>query len=426
MTTYQLPAADLERLRTLAARQAELARLPVMAERRRLWQGVNDGVPGTRPPFAIESWTMDRDFLPDALLHCTSDYGRNLEKTFLRHIRHHEIYGDDHVCPDTLDMRWHVWVNEFGIEIKTDRVKDADGVETGYHFQHPIQDLAADGYGMIQPSTFGVDREGTMAEKAFLEERFGDLLPVAIRSGTYGNNYLTQRLMRLMAMETFFMAMYDCPEVLSGLLGLLRDNARRMALWAEQEGLLELNSGNQCTCGTCFNFTAQLPRGAVTPGRVKLKDMWAGMDSQETVGVSPDLFHELIYPHYRDLAELYGLVYWGCCEPVDPIWDKSISHLPNLRAVSISRWADQTKMAENLDGRGVVFSRKPNPNLLGVGVNLDEDAWRAEIRGTLEAIRGRQVPLQFVVRDVYTLNGNLAKTRRAVEIAREEINRYYA
>jgi len=424
MNTYVLPQDERDFLRELAQRQAEIAALPVMAERSQLWTSMNDAVPRARPPFAIETWTFARDFMPATIFRCKSDLGRQLENGFLYHIRHHEILNDDHVCPNTLDMGWHVWQNEFGIEIKTEYVNDSEGVETGYHFDCPIKDLN-DGFDMVKPATFGVDREATMAYKAFLEETFGDILPVAIRSGTYGNNSITQRLMRLMSMETFFMAMYDCPDKLHDLLAMLRDNAIRMSLWAEAEGLLVLNNGNQCTCGTCFNFTTLLPKGESTPGQVRLADMWAVMDSQETVGVSPELFHEQIFPHYAKLAELFGLVYWGCCEPADPLWEKSISKLPNLKAVSISRWADQNYMAEALEGKGIVFSRKPDPNLLGVHPELDEDAWAAEIRSTLDAVAGKDVPLEFVVRDVYSMHGNLNKARRAVEIARSEIDKVY-
>jgi hypothetical protein len=209
-------------------------------------------------------------------------------------------------------------------------------------------------------------------------------------------------------------------------MALLRDNASRMARWAEQEGLLVLNNGNQCTCGTCFNFTTLLPKAPVAPGQVKLSDMWGSMDSQETVGVSPDLFHEFCFPYYRDLAAMFGFVYWGCCEPADPIWETSLSKLPNLKAVSISRWADQRYMTEALAGKDIVFSRKPNPNLLGVDVQLNEAAWTNEIRETLEITAGKNVPVEFVVRDVYSMHGNLDKARRAVELARREIDRFYS
>ncbi len=422
--SYTLAKDELLYLRQLARRQAEIAALPIMERRRRMWTDMNDGQPGARPPFVIETWTFDRHFMPQDIYQCRSAYGRRMENLFLRHIRHHELLDDDHVCPDTLDMGWHFWRNDFGINIPTEYAKDAEGVVTGYHFDCPIKDLR-DGFDMLKPATFGVNRETTLAEKTFLEENFGDILPVAIRSGTYGNNGLTGALIGLMGMETFFMAMYDCPDKLHALMALLRDNSIRASRWAEKEGLLVLNNGNQCTCGTCFNFTTLLPKQPVEPGQVKLSDMWGVMDSQETVGVSPELFHEFCFPYYRDLATMFGLVYWGCCEPVDPIWETSLSKLPNLKAVSISRWANQRFMAEALDGKGIVFSRKPNPNLLGVGARLDEDAWAAEIRETLAITAGKNIPLEFVVRDVYSVHGDLGKPHRAAEIARREIDRYF-
>ncbi|MDD5350743.1 MAG: hypothetical protein PHQ12_11080 [Chthoniobacteraceae bacterium] len=420
--TYSLPPAERARLRELAQRQAEIAALPIMRQRKEMWTAMNDARPGARPPFVIETWTFDRDFMPAEIFQCQTDYGRRLENEFLRAIRHHEILNDDHVCPETLDMCWHVCVDEFGVEIKTESVRDAQGINTGYHFDCPIKDLN-DGFDMVKPSAFEVDREGTAEEKRFLEETFGDILPVVIRSGTFGNNNLTQRLMRLMSMETFYMAMYDCPDKLHALMGLLRDNSLRMSRWAEAEGLLVANNGNQTTCGSCFNFTTLLP--SPEPGRVKLSEMWGVMDSQESVGVSPELFHEFVFPYYKDLAELFGLVYWGCCEPADPIWDLSLSQLPHLKAVSISRWANQAKMAEVLAGKGIVYSRKPNPNLLGVDVELNEEAWAAEIRNTLEVTAGKDIPVELVVRDVYTMHGNLGKPRRAVEIAQREIDRFF-
>ena len=37
----------------------------------------------------------------------------------------------------------------------------------------------------------------------------------------------------------------------------------------------------------------------------------------------------------------------------------------------------------------------------------------------------RGVQMEFIVRDVYTVHGDLGNARRAVEIARREIDRYY-
>lgn len=423
MTRYELSVEDRQRLRSLAKRQAEIAALPIMEGRQKMWTQMNDAVPGARPPFAIETWTFDRDFMPSSIFHCASEYGRSIEGRLLRNIRQFEIIGDDHVCPSTFDIGWHVWCDEFGIEIPTHYEKDSDGIVTGYHFDCPITDLS-DGFDIVRPSTFGVDREGTIQEKEFLQDLFGDILPINIKSGTYGATCLTQRLVRLMSMETFFLAMYDCPEILHQLMAYLRDNAMSMCRWAEAEGLLVLNNGNQSTCGTCFNFTTLLPKQPCE-GQVRLADMWGVMDSQETVGISPDLFHEFCYPYYADLASLFGLVYWGCCEPADPLWEKSLRHLPNLKAISISRWANEEYMTQALAGTGIVYSRKPNPNLLGVDRELNEEAWTAELRKTLELTTKHAVSSEFIVRDVYTLHGNLHKAKRATELAKQVIDEYY-
>ncbi|MCL1857081.1 MAG: hypothetical protein FWF84_05535 [Kiritimatiellaeota bacterium] len=419
-----LPKEEREYLRGLAKWQMEIAQLPVMAERRKRWLDMNDGVPGAPPPFAIETWTFDRDFMPESIFRIKSGPGRGLEAGFLRNIRQHELMGDDHVCPDTLDVGWHIARNEFGIDIKTEYVKDAEGFTLGYHFDCPLKDLA-NGFDQVKPMTFSVNRESTFEHKAFLEEHFGDIMPVVIRGHAIWG-CPTQRLMRLMTMETFFMEMYDHPETLHRLMALLTANVTREARWAEDEGLLVLNNENQNTCGTCFNFTTRLPTRTIPPGgKVLLKDLWGYMDSQETVGLSPEMFNEFCFPYYKEISELSGRNYWGCCEPADPLWESSLSKLSNIGAVSISRWANQAFMAEALHGTGIVFSRKPDPNLLSVHHDLDEDAWRNSIRETLELVSRHGVPAEFVVRDAYSLKGNLGKLRRATDIAREEIRKVY-
>jgi hypothetical protein len=80
-------------------------------------------------------------------------------------------------------------------------------------------------------------------------------------------------------------------------------------------------------------------------------------------------------------------------------------------------------MGEAFRGTDVVFSRKPDPAYLGVDVSLNEEAWRAHVRETVRATRG--VYTEFIMRDVYTVHGNLKKVRRSVEIARQEIELHH-
>jgi hypothetical protein len=72
-------------------------------------------------------------------------------------------------------------------------------------------------------------------------------------------------------------------------------------------------------------------------------------------------------------------------------------------------------MGEALRGTGIVYSRKPDPNFLSVDRTLNESAWAEHIRATLRATEG--VPLEIIVRDVYTVHGDVGNARRAVEVA---------
>ena len=418
---WQIPEAERRCLRELARKQAEYAALPVMAKRKRVWYDLNDGSPGARPPFIVETPTFDRDFLPASALRCVSDTGRAIERQLLRAVRNHELIDDDKVTPDTFDVSWILEIDELGVRIDYEKVKDSQGVETGYHYLHPIEDLTRD-FGLLKPAVCRVDRQRTTTWAAFLQELLGDLLPVVIRSEPLRVGWLTQNVVKLMGMQAFYTAMYDSPDDVHRLMAYLRDNSIRIIRWHESEGLLRLNNGNQASFGSSYNFTNRLPAPGFDGRYVRLCDMWGAANSQETVGISPRMFHEFCYPYYRDVCEPMGLVYYGCCEPAHPFWE-DIRRLPHLKKVSISRWCDQNAMAEALQGTDIVFSRKPDPKYLGVDVQLDEGSWSAHIRETLEATRG--VHVEFIVRDVYTVHRDLSKPRRAVEIARREIDRYY-
>ena len=418
MTAWTLPDGDRAILRELAARQAEIAALPVMAARKQQWYDLNDGRAGARPPVIIETWTFDRDFMPDGIYHCTSDLGRSIERQLLRNVRNHELIDDDKVIPDTYDIGWAVDIDELGVVIEQETVKDADGIETGYRWKHPIKDLREDLH-LLKPATCSVDRERTWAWQAFLQDLLGDLLPVEIRTGVFGCSMLTHRVVELMGMQAYFMAMVDAPDEVHRLMGYLRDNALRVMRWAEAEGLLRLNNGNQESFGSSYDFTTKLPAPGYDGGPARLRDMWGNANSQETVGISPRMFHEFCFPYYRDVCEPVGLVYYGCCEPAHPFW-ADISAMPNLKKVSISRWCDERFMGEALQGSEIVYSRKPDPNFLSVDQRLDEEAWAAHIRATLEATHG--VFVEFIIRDVYTVHGDLNNARRAVEIARREVD----
>ncbi len=167
-----------------------------------------------------------------------------------------------------------------------------------------------------------------------------------------------------------------------------------------------------------MGYTADLPQDGADQASspIRERDLWVLVESQETVGVGPELFQEFIFPYQLSVAEHFGKTYYGCCEPLENRWH-IIRQVPNLARVSVSPWADQDFFADAL-GRDYVFSRKPNPTLISTG-SFDEAAIRADLRQTLEIAHGNR--LEIIMKDVHTLNNEPERLTRWVEIAREEI-----
>jgi len=313
---WQIPTEERAYLRELARKQAEYAALPVMAQRRQMWLDLNDGRPA-RPPVVIETWTFDRDFMPAGAIRCVSETARSIEWQLLRNIRNHELIDDDKAIPDTFEMGWFADIDHLGVKIPQEAVKDAQGVETGYRFLHPATG-PKEALDLLRPAVCRVDRERTMAWKAFLENLFDGLLNVRLSTGVFGWTSLTQIVIRLMGMEAFFTALYDSPDDLHRLMAFLRDNALRVMRWAEAEGLLRVNNDVPDNSSSSYTITARLPAAGYRPPAARLCDMWGSAEIQETVGISPEMFHEFCFPYYRDICRPMGLLYYGCCEPAHP------------------------------------------------------------------------------------------------------------
>ena len=410
-----LPAGDRKVLRELAARQLECAHLPVMAERTARWYDHND-LRGDRPMIHVEVDTFEHEVMPP--LACATEEGRTIEHQLRRIVINHDHIGDDRVVPTTFDMGWRTWFRLFDLEQKRVFAADTKGRDLGYHVEPAITNLPEQ-LPTLRPSTMGFDREGTLAWKAYVEEAIGDILPVRM-CGRSISHVPTQMVTDLMGMEAMMFALMDTPDELRMLTERIADDRIAYQRMLEDNGLLFPTNGNDWLCQGSFCFTRDLPAPA---GRVTSRDIWGYMDSQETVGISAEAFRDVFWPAYRRLAGLYGLVSYGCCEPVNVHWATCISELKNLRKVSISAWCDEEAMGEALRGGRVIYHRKPSPNFFCGSPELDEDAISAYFLKTLRAARGCK--LEFSFRDIYTLENNPRKLRRAIELLRALIDRHW-
>ena len=98
-----------------------------------------------------------------------------------------------------------------------------------------------------------------------------------------------------------------------------------------------------------------------------------------------------------------GLVYYGCCEPLDKKMD-IVEKILNLRKVSITPWADVNIAAEAI-GHKFVLSSKPNPASVA-GIHLDHANLKKEITSILDACSRNGCSCELVLKDISTCCGH--------------------
>ena len=418
---YIISAQDREILREVAKMQLEHANMESNKERIKLWYKHNS-LQGDRPLIHLEMWTFAQEILPQRLK-CQGEFARQVETNLYCNFLNQQLFDDDRVTPDYYPLNYDTHFELFSIKIKKDLTTAADGSQSvGHHFVSVVEDLEDD-YDKLKNTDFGVDLESTEAKKRAIEEAIGDILPVKLQMDCL-YNVPTQMLVHFMSMENMMFNMYDYPELFKEMMDrIANDTLAYYRMLEEKRLILPTVSFESVGQGT-WSFNNELPGYEEWQKRpFTTKDVWGFMDSQETVGISPQMYEEFIFPCYKKISEQYGLLSYGCCEPVDPIWDNCISKLENLRKVSISPWCNEEVMGERLQGSKVIFHRKPSPNFLGVNPTLDEEAVRAHIRKSLQAARGCK--MEITQRDVYTIHNDIAKARRYVEIIRQEIENHW-
>jgi hypothetical protein len=400
---------DRDILRSLAARWMELASLPIMTERAREWTALHD-LRGARVMVLFESGTLEH-YVEDSELQCTEPAHRGMEMQMRRTLRHVEEIGDDTVLEPYWTVGWQIRAEGYGIDYAMTRAADAEGGGQGYTYDHPIR--TPDDLDRLHPRQWTVDRAATERERERVDALFGDLLPVVVKGHGCHLPGLTAEVFRLAGNDNLLMWPYDEPEAIHRLMRYLCDDRLAMYAWMEREGLLSLNTDSRYVGSGSPGFTSALPApGSKEPAL--LSDLWAWIESQETTMVSPDMFAEFYLPYMAEIARRFGLVYYGCCEPIHDRWAQILARIDNIRAVSVSPWNDFRQVGAFL-GDNYVYSRKPKPAPM-TGVTPDWDALREDLDTTLDGARGCN--LEIVFRDVYRISDR-ERLRQWVEMVRE-------
>ena len=403
---------DLARLRSLAQEQAEIANSEKMRLIVKSWEDNCLFRKSARPMVTIELGTFEEEIIPP-LMQCQGEEARVLERRLLSNIVNHTLFDDDTIVKDYMPFYYSAPLTPFGLRVSVEHAL-SDENSLGHHFMEQISDLEED-FHKLKASVFSLTpKSETQRQIDDYNELLGDILPGKAEAFALVA-VPTQDVVHIMGMENMFFAMYDYPELFHRMMDRLSDDYIAYFHALGQNGYLGATTSSQRVCQGSYCFTDKLPDKKTA---YSSRDIWGYLDSQESSGLSPEMYAEFVFPYYRKIMNELGRVSYGCCEAVDPIWDNCISHVENLGKVSISPWCNEEAMGERLRGREVTYLRKPTPNLIGLTAQLDEDAVRAHFRKTVQAAKG--CALEIVQRDVYRIYNTPDKVRRYVELIRQE------
>ena len=407
MTSLSL--ADKAILQELAKQYAEIAALPIQAEKQKMWTRHN-GLKPERPLVMVDQVCWNEMDNSDQSLSVIADdpFLRSLEGGLRRDLYQWKHFPVDRVFDPWINIYKASTNTGFGIEIDEKTISIGSVASHEYHNLFKTQEDLE----QIQVPQISHDQAETQRRWDVAQELFDGIIDIRL-GGASPYLSIWDPLSMWMSVEEAMLAMVDRPDYIHKILRRMTDGYLSMLDQLEDQGLL---SGPQSTIHCTGAYSDELPAEGYDPAKPRCKDMWMFGMAQMLGAVSSAMYDEFEIEYTRRLCERFGLVYYGCCEPLDKKMDL-VRKLPNVRKVSMSAWADHANGAAEIAG-DYVFSSKPNPAHIGMG-SFDGDLVRKELSTIKAECDKNHCPLEFIFKDISTVAHDPARLDQWAKIAME-------
>ncbi len=353
-----LSGGDREILRTLASELAEVAALPVHAGKARLWQKLND-LQSERPMVWINEicWhELDGD--GELTLHAQHPWGREQESELRRKLYQWRHLPGDMVVNNWLDCPLAIHSTDFGIIEDVDTVatdQASDIVSRHFHVQiRNFEDLEK-----IRMPVVTHNQHATELHFQAMSDVYAGIMPVRKTGQTHIWYTPWDYLIRWWGIEEAMIDLHERPALVHAAVDRMVDAWMTELDQFVEQNLLSLDSNNTRIGSGGYGYTSALPGTDFNPGYVKPHNMWGCSNAQIFSEVSPSMHWEFAVEHDLRWLARWGLVYYGCCEPLDRKME-ILRRIPNLRKISASPWCRTPRLVDKV-GADYVISRKPNP-----------------------------------------------------------------
>ena len=386
---------DQEILRKLARQVAEIAALPVQQETIALWKALNSLKPVRAMVMIDQIPWHEMDVDGELTLQAEDAFCRGIETQLRRTLYSWKHMRVDMVVQPFVTIHKAIRGTGFGIRvIEKTAVSDPRNSVVGHYYIDQMK--TEEDIMKIQMPNVVHNEDATKQAEERAHEIFDGILEVHMQ-GALPNFAPWDRIVQWRGPDNMILDLVYRPDFMHKIIGRLTDAHLSMLDQLEEKGLLGFG---QSTIHCSGAFTDELPTPGFDPQRPRARDLWTSGMAQIFSTVSPAMHQEFEIDYAARWYALFGLGYYGCCEPLDKKVD-IIRNLPRVRKISMSPWVDIERGAEQI-GRNFVFSRKPSPAFLAW------DAWSPEaveqdLRDTQEKCNRYGCPFEFILKDISTV-----------------------
>ncbi|MDO9542044.1 MAG: hypothetical protein Q7J98_06945 [Kiritimatiellia bacterium] len=407
-----LETQDRRILRDLAQRVAEIAGMPLMAERRVLWRRHN-ALEKVRPLVYINPQRSWCELIPESSLYCQDKPTRDIEFDLRRRIYAFEHFASDNVVEREWVLKKSVQDSGWGL---VPRRRHSDDLSGAFGFDPVI--IEPSDLKKLKFPKITHDEADTRERHKFFQELFGDILEIRVK-GIYDLSYhLLNQYSALRGLQEIMVDMLDNPRMLHDAMAFLEEGHRHIMRQLIEQNLLSLNNDNTAIYTSGHGYTNELPKpDRCGSQQVLPEDLWGWAEAQEMASVSPEMHAEFAFPYEKRLLEPFGLNGYGCCDDVTRKLDFVLT-IPNLRRVSVSPWADVELCAQRIKD-AVIFMWKPHPaHLVGEFNPLKIQRYLGH---TADVARAHGCVLEIVLLDTHTCENHPERFDEWAKIAHQVV-----
>ncbi len=347
-------------------------------------------------------------------LQCQDPFLRETESYLRQMLYRYRHIPADMVLPPEIKVSKIIHTTGIGISVK-ENIRSTDSLNR--IVSHQFIDQMADESALerFHNEEITYDKEESERRWSLLANMIGDLIPVRLVGSPWCFDTLWDDVATLHGVGQTLMDLLDRPEYMHAVAEKLTDIFLDKVRQYEE---LDLFEGMQDTVHCTSAYTSELPSKDFDGVHFKAKDVWGRGAAQIFVSVSPAMREEFDIPYMCRAMEPFGLVYYGCCEPLHNQID-IISKIPHLRKITVTPWADYDVAAERI-GREYVYSAKASAASVALN-DVNEDALRAELKKITDACYRNGCNFELILKDVSTVSYHPENLRLWERIAREFI-----